>query len=454
MLGSVYQKIKNEFQNKKILVVGLGLQAGGVGVARFFAELGAQVRVTDLKTTDQLTPSINQLKKYSINYTLGGHQVKDFLEADLIIKGPSVPWSLKEIKQAQKKGVPIETELSFVMSYCPTKTIGITGTRGKSTTTMMIYEVLKKNNLSVYLGGGLPKISTINLLKKLKKDDWLVMECSSWALSGLHQKKISPPIAVFTSFYPDHLNYYHNLEDYLWDKKAIYLYQKKNNFLIAHQSLKKIILNDQPQSQIFFYQKDLFPKKLKYLSGDHNQENASAAFLTAKILGLDLKKTTQTLVNFSGLPFRQQVIGQKNQVIFINDTTSTTPIATQVAIKTLAHQPIVLILGGQSKNLPFKDLLPQLKKVNKIVLLNGSFTQEILPYLKKEFPQKITNVFQNLKQAVKTGYQISQEIAKKTRKKTYLLFSPGATSFAMFNNEFDRGRQFNQIIKKIIKNNF
>lgn len=443
-------KLKKEFAQKKVLIVGLGLLGGGVGLAEFFSKLGAKVIVTDKKTKNQLKPSIEKLKKYPISFHLGGHQITDFLTADIIFKGPSVPWNLPEIKAAQEKGISIEMELSFFASVSPAKIIGITGTRGKSTTTAMIYELLKSFNFPVYLAGGMPEISTISFLEKLKPTDWVVVELSSWALSGFHQKKISPHISVFTSFYPDHLNYYQTLDDYLFDKKAIYLYQKKDDFLIANKKLEKIIKQDKPKSKIFFYQADDFKEKFTYLSGYHNQENAAAALTLAKILNLDLNHSLQILKNFKGLPFRQEIIAKKDNLIFINDTTSTTPTATIFALKRFTDKPIILILGGNSKNLPFDQLLKTIEEsslIKKIILLSGSFTEEVLPILRKKIPKKLSQkIYTNLDEAVKEAcYE-----AKKSKKEVYILFSPGATSFAMFNNEFDRGEKFNQAVKKFL----
>ena len=201
MSNQLVKKLKSKYTGKKILVVGLGLQGGGVGIAEFFAKLGATVTVTDKKNAQQLASSIDLLKNFEIEYRLGEHQIADFLSADVIFKGPSVPWTMPEIVAAEKKGIPVEMEMSFVAANYPGKMIGITGTRGKSTTTNMIYNLLKQSGFKVQIGGGLPGISTINLLNGADENTWLVAELSSWALSGFHKRKTSPHIAVFTNFF-------------------------------------------------------------------------------------------------------------------------------------------------------------------------------------------------------------------------------------------------------------
>jgi len=479
MSKKTIDSLRNKYNGKKVLVVGLGLQGGGVGIAKFFAELGAKVTVTDKKTEEKLLQSINRLKHSSIEFHLGGHDINDFLKADVIFKGPSVLWNTPEIVAAQKKNIPIEMEMAFVVANYPGKVIGITGTRGKSTTTHLIYNLLKESGFKVSLGGGLPGISTIECLKDADKDSWLVAELSSWALSGFHQKKISPHIAVFTNFYPDHLNYYKNLEDYFYDKTAIFQYQKERDYLVANQNLQDKVdsalqsfitresLPKGPLSKVkkivrassaFIFSKSDFPYQLTYLKGDHNLENAAAALKVSEILKIDQTKAVEILKNFGGLPYRQQIIGKKNNVTFINDTTSTTPIATIKALDSFKDQKIILFLGGNSKNLPSVKLINRLYSVEKIILLAGSFTDEILPVLKKHYLVKLVGPYNNLEQAVEEGYRIAQALdsrlhgndKQKQSDEIILLFSPGATSFAMFNNEFHRGDEFNKIIKKIL----
>lgn len=450
MAVSIFDSLKDKYQGKKIFVVGLGLQGGGAGVARFFSELGAKVIVTDKKNEKQLSSSIEKLKKFPIDFHLGGHYLNDFISSDVIFKGPGVPWNLPEIIEAEKRDIPIEMEMAFVASYFPGKIIGITGTRGKTTTTNLIYQLLKNNGFKVILGGGLPGVSNIEFLKKADKNTYLVAELSSWALSGFHRKKISPHIAVFTNFYPDHLNYYKNMDEYLYDKKAIFMYQKKENYLIINKSLSEALDKKSVISKPILFSKSDFSYQLKYLRGDHNLENAAAALKVAEILKIDLNKAIDIICNFKGVPYRQQIIKEKNGIIFVNDTTSTTPIATIKAIDSFKDEKIVLILGGNSKNLPINDLIKSLYNVEKIVLLAGSFTDEILDTLRVSMAKKISKkIYNNLEEAVKEAYRLSLELKTKLKEKIYILFSPGATSFAMFNNEFHRGDEFNKIVDKI-----
>ncbi len=445
-MNKLISSLKKKYSGKNVLVVGLGLQGGGTGIAKFFAELGARVTVSDRKEKERLQSSIDLLKKYPITFRLGSHELAGFLDADVIFKGPFVSWDLPGIVEAQKQNIPIEMELSFFAQYCPCPIIGITGTRGKSTTTFMIYRILKQSGFPVYLGGSVPNVSTINLLPKLTRKDWLVMELPSWPLAGFHLKSISPHIAVFTNFYPDHLNFYKSMDQYLLDKKAIYLYQSSKDYLVAGKTLEPVIGKDHVLSNLTYAGAVNFPYDFTYLRGEHNKENAACALAVAGILQVEEKKAVDILRSFEGLPYRQEILGNKKNVYFVNDTTSTTPIATMKAIESFLPDRIILILGGNSKGLPHARLLDYLKHVERIVLLKGSFTDEIMPYLETRYKNKIMDVYDNLEKATKQAY----EIARQSPKKTYILFSPGATSFAMFNNEFHRGETFTRIVHSVI----
>lgn len=445
-MNKVIKKLQKQYSGKKILVVGLGLQGGGIGVAKFFAELGSLVIVTDKKDKKILKPSIEQLKNLPITFHLGEHDVNDFFAADVIFKGPSVPWTLEGIIEAEKRGTPIEMELSFFAKHSPAKIIGVTGTRGKSTTAYMIYQALQASEYHPHLAGNLPGISSLQLLCSVSENDWVIMEAPSWPLAGFHRAKLSPHIAVFTNLYPDHLNFYKTMDDYLFDKKAIYLYQTKEDFLVAGSELKLIIEKDQIKSKIHYAGAEDFPARLISLAGAHNKENAAIALSVAEIAGVKREIAIQSIAEFKGLPYRQEIVGKKDNIIFVNDTTSTTPVATIKAFDSFAHQgkKVYLIFGGTSKNLPYDILINQLMYAEKIILLKGSFTDEVLPILKEKYRDKITHIFSDLEQAVNAAYKL----AKKTG--GYVLFSPAAPSFAMFNNEFHRGEEFNKIVNTIL----
>ncbi len=436
--------VQKELSGKNVLVVGLGLQGGGVALVKFLHKYGANVTVTDVKTEQELQSSLRQLADLPIRYVLGKHEYHDFLKADIIFKGPSVRWDLPELVAAHERGIPIEMETSFFVAHSPAKIVGVTGTRGKSTTTFMIYHCLKRCGYTVFLGGNIPQAPAITLLDTVTSQDIIVLELSSWQLAGFHRRRISPQIAVFTNFYPDHLNYYQSMNDYLYDKKAIYLYQGDNDYLIAHKSLQSMLVVDTPRSHVRYFTADDFPTQLRYLRGAHNQENAAAALAVVELMGCDSDGAKRCIDQYEGLPHRQQVVGELHGISFINDTTSTTPVATVKSLETFVDKPVVLLFGGNSKRLPTDDLIQALGKADFIILLKGTMTDELLPTLREKYSDKTSPIYDNLEVAVHEAYEKAKLLGN-----AYVILSPGATSFAMFQNEFQRGEEFNEIVKRL-----
>lgn len=439
------QSLQEQFKGKKVLVVGLGLQAGGVGLVKFFSKLGAQMRVTDTKTEKQLSESLKKIKELRVELSLGRHKLEDFLWADVIFKGPSVQWKLSYLQKAMQREIPVEMEAVFFAEHCPCPIIGVSGTRGKSTTSSMIYQLMKNAGFSVFLAGNIPDVSTIALLEKITSTDYVVLELSSWQLSGFHKKKISPHIAVITNFYPDHLNYYKTLEEYWYDKTALYRYQKKNDVLIIDHSLQRRIYPIPLSTIVATHEKD-FDQQLEYLQGQHNYENASQAIAVSRILEIDEKKAYAIVSRIKPLSYRLSKITVISGIEVYNDSTATTPIACQKAITAFSGKNITLIFGGNSKNLPYDFLAYDINSLVKhVILLKGSFTDEIQPMVEHA---KIANIvpWDNLRSAFRQAMSL-------TEKNSIILFSPGATSFAMFENEFHRGREFTKIVKEYEKEN-
>jgi UDP-N-acetylmuramoylalanine--D-glutamate ligase len=239
---------KKYFKNKKITVMGLGLLGRSIAYTKFLAECGADLTVTDLKTEEQLKTSLKELKKFkNIKYVLGKHNLADFKNRDMVIKSAGVPLDSPFINEARKNNIPIEMDASLFAKLAPeVMIIGVTGTRGKSMTTMLIYEILKSNEKSlkrkIYLGGNVRGGATLPLLSKVKEGDIVVLELDSWQLQGWGVAKISPHISVFTTFMRDHMNYYKNDEKrYFADKANIFKYQKKGDVLIIRPDMKKLI---------------------------------------------------------------------------------------------------------------------------------------------------------------------------------------------------------------------
>ncbi len=348
------------FKDKKITVMGLGLLGRSVADIQYLVKHGAIVTVTDLKNKDQLQNSIDRLRDLDVVYHLAGHRYEDFENCDLVLKSAGISLSNPYILHAKKNNIRVamDEELFMELKDPSIVTVGVTGTRGKTTTTYMISHILKHCGKIVYDGGNIDNTATLPLLDIVKKDEIVVLELSSWQLQGFHESRISPNIAIITNFYPDHLNYYDSLEQYWFDKTAIYQYQNPASYdiCIASASLKELI-KDAPCKPIFIsldtQHSQLLPEL--YTPGIHTKENAILAFCVAQELGCQNEKIGEALAKFKGphgrLEHLQDYVGR----IVYNDNSSTTPDATLMALNAL-EGPIVLLVGGTAKVSDYQKL--------------------------------------------------------------------------------------------------
>ncbi|MEK7624177.1 MAG: UDP-N-acetylmuramoyl-L-alanine--D-glutamate ligase [Patescibacteria group bacterium] len=420
---------------QRVLVFGLGLNGGGVGSARFFSRQGAKVTVTDLKSKKALSASLAKLSSFpDIKYVLGKHRLADFLASDLIVKNPAIPWNNHFLKKAQSQGIPVVTDTIIFFNQAPALIVGITGTKGKSTTATLLAKLLKKKYPRVWLAGNIGE-SFLDKLPKVKPQDVVVAELSSFQLEDLALIKKSPQIAIITNIFPDHLNRYASFREYAQAKTNIFLHQKPTDYLI---------INDNDKFLVKLTKKTKAKKHLlKTTNLSPLEINIALATEAARILEAPQKEIARVLKNFRGLAGRQEIIRKFQNRIFINDTTATNPTAVLVALQFVTRkyrQPIILIAGGQDKNLNYEKMAQEInKKVKRLVLLPGSATEKLKKHLKKEFSEA-----ENMEEAVKKAYDLSQT-------GDLVLLSPGAASFNLFENEFDRGAQFNQYVKKLRK---
>ena len=249
---SIRMDCKEPFAGKRITLMGLGLLGRGVGDAAFLAECGAHVLVTDKKSEAELAESVAKLKQYSnISFRFGGHDTNDFTDCDMVLKAAGVPLDSPEIATARAANIPVVMSTALFAKYAMeigVTVVGITGTRGKTTVTRLIFHSLEKAGKSAYLGGNIRGLSTLAMLPKMKKGDIAVLELDSWQLQGFGDLKISPHIAVFTNLLHDHLNYYKNEEEYFADKANIFRNQSKRDTLIVGQSLLQRVMAARPQA--------------------------------------------------------------------------------------------------------------------------------------------------------------------------------------------------------------
>jgi UDP-N-acetylmuramoylalanine--D-glutamate ligase len=425
--------------------MGLGLLGRGVGDAEFLAACGAELIVTDLKTAAELAPSIERLKAFpNIMYHLGEHRLEDFENRDMIIRAPNTPLDSPFIARARERGIPVEMDASLFAKRSPATIVGITGTRGKSTVTHLIYEMARAAGKNPFLGGNERGTATLPLLATTDATSTVILELDSWQLQGFEDARVSPHISVWTNFLPDHMNYYKgDMDRYFEDKAAIARFQKKGDaFVSTHDIIEKIDQRFGVLESVCIADPVLPTDWEVTLLGEHNRANAAFACAAARAMGIADDIIKNILKNFSGLPGRLQLLGEKNGVVFYDDGNSTTPEATIAALKALAPlgRPIILIAGGSDKALDFSALVPEIEaRVKKLVLFDGKATEKIKALLTKDFPRTI---------AASMEEAFAAAVAAAAPHDVILL-SPGATSFGIFKNEYDRGDQFKAAFEKL-----
>jgi UDP-N-acetylmuramoylalanine--D-glutamate ligase len=431
------------FKGKKITVMRIGLLGRGVGDTAFLAECGADILVVDDAPQSVMQPSVDALKEFkNVKFKFGKYDLADFKDRDLILKGSGTPIDSPEIAEAQRNNVPVRMSADLFAEISGIMCIGVTGTRGKTTTTYLIKSILEKAGKKVLLGGNIRGVSTLALLNEVHGDEVAVLELDSWQLQGFGGQHMSPHIAVFTTFFPDHLNYYKNdLKAYLADKANIFLYQNEGDVLVLGSQAATIVRDayqDEILVDIALASTDDIPQdwRLK-IPGEHNRYDAACALAVARELQIPDAISREALEAFTGVPGRLELVREVNGVKIYNDTTATTPEATLVALDALAEggeTGIVLIMGGADKELDMNKLLLEIpKRTKRVILLAGTGTDRILGFLPG------ASVFDDLRKAVNEACMAAQP-------GDTVLLSPAFSSKGMFANEYDRGDQFNAIV--------
>jgi UDP-N-acetylmuramoylalanine--D-glutamate ligase len=427
------------FKDKTVTLMGLGLLGRGVGDAAFLAEHCKKVYVTDQKTEEELRPSLEALKDHkNIEFFLGGHDEKIFSGVDFIIKAAGVRLDNPYIERAKKNNIPVYMSTALFSHLAPIKTIGVTGTRGKTTVVYMIADILKRAGKNALLGGNIRGVSTLARLPDADQFDMALLELDSWQLQGFDSLNISPNIGVFTTFYPDHMNYYDgDMDRYMRDKTAIFRHQKEGDTFITSEEVAKLIdKNKRPPNQIIA--QPLPPSFNMKIPGAHNLLNAGLAKAVGKTCGIDEKTIDEALRNFESVEGRLQFVGAWKDRNIYNDNNATTQEATLAALNSFPPATIVLIFGGSDKGLPFDRLLAHITNNNiRCVLLKGTGSDRVLKK-KPTFP-----VAASMSEAVK--FAIDQ-----SKPGDNIILSPAFASFGMFKNEYDRNDQFLSEIETLI----
>ncbi len=433
-------KSQDFFKGKKITVMGLGLLGRGVGDVKFLAECGAELIVTDLKSPEQLVSSVDELKNFpNIIFHLGGHDIQDFKGRDMILKAAGVPLDSIYIGEARKSIIPVRMSADLFAELSGVPVIGVTGTRGKSTTSHLIAHILKIAGREVFLGGNVRGVSTLAQLARVSSQTIAVLELDSWQLQGWGEIRMSPQLAVFTTFMPDHMNYYKNdMRAYFTDKANIFINQHEDDQLVLGEQMVSCIdeygYKNKIRSHVTVAGASSIPLSWKLkIPGEHNRMDAGIAAAAARAFGIEEDAIREAVESFEGVPGRLQFLREVRGIKIYNDTTATVPDATLAALRAVGDmnaRKVLLIMGGADKSLDMSTLISEIPiYCKKVFLLAGSGTERIRSELSG------VDIFDSMYSAVAAAFAAGEP-------GDVLLMSPAFASFGMFKNEFDRGDQF------------
>ncbi|BBO16664.1 UDP-N-acetylmuramoylalanine/D-glutamate ligase [Candidatus Brocadia pituitae] len=453
------------FKNKKITVMGLGLFGGGVGVAQFLARQGAQVTVTDVRTAQELSPSVKQLEGLPISYKLGGHCEKDFVNTDMVIVNPAVPKDSIFIRLARDNQVPMDSEINIFFQLCPAPIIGITGSNGKSTTTTLTGNILQRTQRKTWIGGNIGK-SLLLHLEQIQPSDIVVLELSSFQLEELRNAQTSPRISVVTNISPNHLDRYPGMTEYIQAKKGIIAYQKLSDYVILnHDDPELQRWEKECKGSVLWYSTKSRLSDGAFIDGNsivlsvigktatipcvsgikipgvHNLQNILAASCAAYLAGAHEQPIENTITTFTGLEHRLEFVRQINGVQYYNDSKATTPESAMAAVSAF-QSPVILIAGGYDKGSDFGEFAEICTKHTKSVILIGKTAKKIQELIIRKRGQKETpSIFTH--NTFRDAFQQAIAIAKY---RDVVLLSPACASYDMFLNYEERGKQFKDMV--------
>ncbi len=442
---------------KSIIILGVG--ESGIGCALLAQSRGYNVFVSDSNKIQESTRS--QLIKNNIEFEESSHNIAITMKPDFVVKSPGIPDSSQVIKSYKKDNINVISEIEFASMHTDSEIIAITGSNGKTTTTLLTHQILSDQGLNVSIGGNIGTSFSSLLIS----DDYnyLVLEVSSFQLDGIVEFK--PHIAVITNLSPDHLDRYKNYEDYIKSKFRIVMNQDANDYLIYDGDDKKInsyINQNKIRSKLIpfsierkieegaYYKnqsinisinkkKLVMPTENFSIKGKHNIKNAMAAATVAHLLKIRKQTIRKSLEHFQSVEHRLENVLTINKVNYINDSKATNVNATYYALDTM-EAPTIWIVGGIDKGNIYEDLFPLVHKKVKAIICLGKNNFKLV----ENFENIVEYIVEtrSMEEAVSTAYKIAKPGYN-------VLLSPACASFDLFDDYKDRGRQFKAFVRKL-----
>lgn len=442
------------FQNKRVVVMGLGQFGGGVDSAAFAARAGARVLVTDKAAADQLASATEPLAGLPIEYRLGEHRQEDFAAADVVIVNPAVPPEHPLIRLAKANHAMITSQVELFFQMCPAPIVGISGANGKSTTTSLIAHLLAagigQTNIPyrrVHLSGNIGNRPLLGLLDVLTAEDVVVLEISSFQLEQLARIQKAPYAAVITNLTPNHLDRHGTFETYCRIKETLFRFQPcdpQHPCLSVFNAEDPITHNwfttycGQPGRTCIAFCAEDVPEALSAAfrcPGRANRFNLAAALAVASHFGVAPDRVAEAVATFRPLDSRLQLIAEKNGVRWYDDSKATTPVSTLAALNGI-EEPKILIAGGYDKGIDFTELGRCIAQRVKVVVLIGQTAPKIEQAIRAAGPSDI------LIRRAETMAQAVAECQKAAQPGDVVLLSPACASYDMFTNYTQRARAF------------
>lgn len=437
-------------KGKSVLIMGLGVFGGGVDCAKFAARFAKKVIVTDKTDEKKLADSIRELGKFkNIEFHLSGHNIEDFMQADVIIVNPAVDEANPYIDAAKSENKLITSQMEIFFQLCPEKIVAITGSNGKSTTTALTAHLLKSiKDRNIWLSGNIGNCPLLETLDKIKSNDTVVLEISSFQLEQLARIKKSPFIGCITNIAPNHLDRHKTMENYCKAKESIFRFQKSGDVVVLNAYDEKCLewfkKYKKTDRKCYLFDREKLDGRLTKvfkLPGKANKENLAAAVTIAHHFGLADEQLTDTVGSFVSLPHRLQLVGTVNGVRYYNDSIATTPESTVVGVEAFG-EPKILIAGGYDKGLDFDNMAQAISDKLKALILIGQTADKFEQSIKKT--GKVPPIYRaaSLAKAVNKAKELSTP-------GDVVLLSPACASYDMFTNFVQRGNMFADLVSQL-----
>lgn len=427
-----------DLKNKKIAILGLGVENYFLVKYLLKNKVECELTICDLRNEKQLGERYLEFSQFGASWKLEADFNRNLGVFDVLFRSPGWPIACPGVQQALGAGSKLYSAMKLFFDLCPTRNIiGVTGTKGKGTTSSLIAAILETAKKTVWLGGNIG-VAPFEFIDRVKNDDWVVLELSSFQLEDLHK---SPHIAVLTNFSAEHLspadpnnpNYHKTIGDYWHAKHNLFTYQGAEDVLVVNKNLLLQIANCELQNKIVYFEKSDLSSGL---IGEHNKENIAAAVEVAKILNIGDDDVTEAIKNFKGLVHRIEKVAEINNVLYYDDSFATTPDSAIIALKSF-KQPIILLAGGADKGADFVEFAEEIKnRVKFLVLFHGFGSERMIIELEKiEYPTENYVVVRDMEKAISLARE-------KTTTGDVVLLSPGCASFGVFKNYKERGDLF------------